>query len=577
MPPQKSTSCGWRVLVGGLALLGVIAIGRAETNQPLVRIMRVREAGRIVYGDGITNFVRGGKLRLSTSQRVEFTFLPLDVAKDQPLRLRCRLEGVEPDWREAGGEMLVLVLAYSKSGQILSYTSFNMVGESAGWRGTVEKSDFHRRRESLTLPADVERLEVLLIASDWNVLGTAAITDFQVLRKDDSGQQENIWPDPKVEEGRNLDSPEGQPRYWRRGSLGASETRVLKLPPPARGHALVIEDDEVHVSPSWQADLPLGGKAPGGTTLTFEWREAFSVGIGGRKLAMFDSLSPGDYVFRVKTVTPWGEPIGSEADLAISIPQVFWKRPSVMALGLAAFAFVVTGMVRTVTHRRLQTRLDQVERRRQLERERLRIAQDIHDDLGASLTHISLLGQTAHEKMERPHAAWQDTARLRALTNDLTQKLDEIVWAVSPRHDTMESLFGYLTDLAEEFLGAAGIRVRIHFPDQLPSWTLPPGLRHNVFLATKESLNNIVKHAKATEVHLRLAILPGAFQLTLEDNGDGSAEVAHQPHAAPRPGHHGLAGIKERIESLGGNCLIDSAPGQGTRVVLTVPVNAFGT
>ena len=537
--------------------------------------MRVRVAGRVLYGDGITNFVQGDNLRLPAFERVEFTFLPVDEARDQPLRLRRKLDGVEPDWKEAGGEMLLLVIARGEADQILSYTSFNMVGESDGWRGTVENSEFHRRLESLTLPAGAEQLEVLLIAPDWNVLGTAAITDFRVLHKDESGKEENIWPDSKVEEGTNLDAPEGQPRYWRRGGFGASDAHVLKLAPPAEGHALVIEDDEVYVSPSWQADLPLRRKAQRGEQFTLQWREAFSVGIGGRRLAMFDSLSPGEYVFRLKTVTPLGEPIGPEVAFPVSVPQVFWKRPAVVASALAVFTLTVAAAARAVMRRRLQAQVEQAERRRRVEHERLRIAQDIHDDLGASLTHISLLSQTAHEKIARPHPAWEELGRLRALTRNLTQKLDEIVWAFSPRHDTMESLFSYLTDLAEEFLGAAGIRTRLHFPDQLPNWTLPPGLRHNVFLATKESLNNIVKHAKATEVHLRLEILPAAFQLTIEDNGDGSSLPPQPPPATSHSVHHGLESIKERIESLGGQCSFDSAPGRGTRVVLTVPVNAL--
>lgn len=554
-------------------MLGVITNGHAETNQPLVKIWRVRDEGRVVYGPGITNLVRGGKLTLPAPGRLEFSFAPLDEATEQPVRLRYKLEGVDRDWREAGGEMQILVITYGESGHVLSCTRFRMVGESAGWRRAVEKSEFQQRREVLTLPPGTERLEVLLIVQDWEILGIAAITDLRVLHRGDSGPAENIWPDPKVEEGRDLDSPGGEPRYWTRGRFGARMAHVLKLPPPAQGHALVIADEDLHIAPSWQADLPLGGKARGGDTLTFEWREAFSVGVGGRSQAGFSPPAPGDYVFRVTAVTPAGEPIGSEAALAFSIPQVIWKRPSVIAVGLAAFVLLITAVVRMMIRRRLQVRLDQVERRRRIERERLRIAQDIHDDLGASLTHIGLLGQTAHEKMARPHAAWEDTERLRALTANLTQKLDEIVWAISPRHDTMESLFSYLTDLAGEFLGAAGIRTRIHFPDQLPNWGLPPGLRHNVFLATKESLNNIVKHANATEVHLRLAILPGAFQLTIEDNGDGSSPPPQPPPAVSRPVHHGLEGTKERIESLGGKCAFDSAPGRGTRVILTVPVN----
>ena len=131
----------------------------------------------------------------------------------------------------------------------------------------------------------------------------------------------------------------------------------------------------------------------------------------------------------------------------------------------------------------------------------------------------------------------------------------------------------YLTDLAEEFLGSAEIRARIHVPSDLPGWTLAAGLRHNVFLATKETLNNVVKHAKATEVHLRLVILAGAFQLTIDDNGCGFALPSISPAGSEHPVRHGLDGIKDRIESIGGKFSIHSGPGQGTRVVFLVPVN----
>jgi signal transduction histidine kinase len=448
-----------------------------------------------------------------------------------------------------------------------------MMGQSEGWNGAVEKSEFHPRREFLSLPAGAERLEVLLIAADWRVLGAAAITDFRVLRQDASGKTENICPDPKIEEGSNLNTPDGQPRYWTRGSVGARMARVLRLPPPAQGHALAITDEDIHLSPSWQTDLVLRPETRTGDTLLLEWREAFSVGTGGRQLAIFDSLPPGDYVFRVQAVTPAGERIGSETALPFTIPLAFWKRPAVISGAVAAFALAITLSVLSVTRRRLQARLDQLERRRRRERERRKIAQDIHDDLGATLTHLSLLGQTVHEKMGPTHAAWEDTDRLRALTASLTQKMDEIVWAISPRHDTVESLFSYLTDLAEEFLGAAGIRTRVHFPIQLPNWTLSPELRHDVFLATKESLNNIVKHGQATEVHLHLVIFPGAFQLTIEDNGVGFSPPPDPAAAQPRSRQHGLKGIRERIESIGGRCSIESAPGQGTRVVFKVPVD----
>ena len=551
------------------------ARGGADTEAPLCEIWLLQAGGQSVYGPAHQPTERVPTVQLSAVsrfQRLIFSFGPVASEANRPLRLRRKLEGWDQDWLEAGGDMQVSVAVYAPSNRVLSYQVFTMTGESKGWQGEVTQSEFQPRRESLVLPAGADRLQVLFLSKDWKGLGTAAIAGFRVLRKDARGREANIWPDSNLEEGEHLDRAEGQPRYWRRSSFGANLAHVSRLPPPASGRALIIADDDLHLPATWQADLALATKAAAGDTLTFEWKETYSVGIGGRQRSGYDSLPPGDYVFRLKTVTPAGEPVGREVALAVSIPQVFWKRPPFVALGLAAFAAVITVIVRAAVQRRMQPRLDQLEQRRQMERERLRIAQDIHDDLGASLTHINLLSQTAHQKIETHHPAWKDTERLRAVAVNLTQKLDEIVWAVSPRHDTFESLVSYLTDLTEEFLGSAGIRARIQIPAELPAWALPAGLRHNVFLAAKEALNNVVKHAQATEVHLRLALLPAAFELTIEDNGRGFSKPLGSPTGTSHPIRHGLGGVKERIESLGGQLTIDSEPGRGTRVLFSVPV-----
>jgi signal transduction histidine kinase len=347
---------------------------------------------------------------------------------------------------------------------------------------------------------------------------------------------------------------------------------VLKLPPPATGHALVIKDDDVRMSATWQADLPLGNRAHAGDTLRLEWREAFSVGVGERCRATFVPQPPGKYVFRVKTVTPFGEPLGRELRLDIFIPQVLWKRPGFVIPVILVSLAAIAASVWSIVSRRLQRQLNQLEQRRQVEHERLRIAQDIHDDLGASLTYINLTSQTVHEKLQNNQPALQETERLRAMAVLLTRKLDEIVWAVSPQHDNLESLLSYLTDFAEDFLEAAGIRARIQIPLQTPNWVLPSSLRHNVFLAAKEALNNAVKHAQATQIHLRLTIEDSAFALTIQDDGCGFTPPPPASPEAKPPGCHGLAGMQDRMASLDGTFILDSAPGRGTRVTFVVPV-----
>jgi signal transduction histidine kinase len=549
----------------------------AVTNSVLSKIVIVRAGGLVVPGPWSTNTTGIMSVTLPKPTRLEISYAPIDSVANEPIRLLRKLEGLDEKWEEAGGQMQVgemqlMVMIEDASNRILSHGRFAIRGDSEGWRGHLAGSEFLPRRETILLPSGTRRLRVLLTSQFWTVLGCAAITDFRVLRQDDLGEEKNIWPDPHIEQGENLDQPEGVPRHWERSSLGRRMAQVLTLPPPAKGHALSIMDDDVRASATWQAELPLENPAEAGETIALEWREAFSVGIGGRSRATFNPVSPGTYVFRVKTVTPFGEPIGSELALTIFIPQPLWKRLTFIIPVSLASAAAIAALVWFAANRRLQSRLNQLEYRRQREHERLRIARDIHDDLGASLTQMSLLSQAAHGKLQSSDPAWPDTERLRTVAVRLTQKLDEIVWAVSPQHDTLESLLSYLTDFAEEFLEAAGIRARIHIPLQLPDWTLPSSLRHNVFLSAKEALNNAVKHARATEIHLQVAVKDHAFELTIEDNGCGFSPPPPSPLPKHPSGRHGLDGMRNRMASIGADFTLDTAPGRGTRVTFTVPV-----
>jgi signal transduction histidine kinase len=410
MASRKLPWCCWLVLAHFLLLVDFTLAASAEAEKPLSKIVVVRVGGIRISGPWSTNASGVMSLKLPKPTRIEISYEPIDSASNQPIRLLRKMEGVDSDWQEAGGqmqrnEMVLVVMTHGASNNVLSYQTFIMTGESAGWRGEAARSEFRLRRESILLPPGAEGMQVLLTAENWTVLGVAAIADFRVLHQDATGREANIWPDPNIEEGEDLDQAEGTPRYWQRSGAGKRMAQVTRLPPPATGHVLLVKDDDVRLSATWQAELRFRNQAHGGDTLTLEWREAFSVGNGGRSRATFEPMPPGEYVFRVKTVTPFGEPVGSELALTILIPQPLWKRPSTLALGAGVLAVTVALIVRTAVRRRLQARLDQAERRRRLEQERLRIAQDIHDDLGASLTHINLLSQTAAGKMESNHPA----------------------------------------------------------------------------------------------------------------------------------------------------------------------------
>lgn len=214
---------------------------------------------------------------------------------------------------------------------------------------------------------------------------------------------------------------------------------------------------------------------------------------------------------------------------------------------------------------------------RNLERERTRIARDIHDDLGASLTHITMLSQSARSNPDRSLESGGEVDQIYGTARELTRAMEEVVWAVSPKHDTLDSLANYLGIYAQDFASASGLRCRLDLPAQLSQRPLSSQTRHNVFLAFKEALHNVAKHAGASEVRISLGIEAGNFVLTVEDNGRGCRELAPAAangvaERAPRLlTGHGLASMHSRLEEIGGQCEIQSTYGLGTRVRFVVP------
>jgi signal transduction histidine kinase len=141
--------------------------------------------------------------------------------------------------------------------------------------------------------------------------------------------------------------------------------------------------------------------------------------------------------------------------------------------------------------------------------------------------------------------------------------MDEVVWAVNPRNDTLESMLTYFNKFVQEYLNRAGVRCRMDVPLELPLVPLSAEARHHLYLACKEALNNVVKHSGASEVWIRLQAGDGGFVLSVEDNGRG-----FDPHGQTHG--NGLHNMQQRLEKLGGLCEIHSKPGAGTRILFQV-------
>lgn len=291
----------------------------------------------------------------------------------------------------------------------------------------------------------------------------------------------------------------------------------------------------------------------------------------------YNFLPPDEYAFHVAACNSdglWNE-TGDTVGIIV-LPQVWqtwWFKTAAVIAGLAA----VGAAVYLASRRRHRRKLERIARERELERERARIAQDIHDDLGASLTRIGMLSELATEDLGDRDRAAASLGQIYSTARDLTRAMDEIVWAVNPRHDTLDSLMNYIARFAHDFLSAAHIRCRLDPPMRLPELTVRSEIRHNLFLAFKETLHNAVKHSGATEVRISLEGAPGGFKLVTADNGSGFAQPKNGTTVSRDRlvSGYGITGIRKRLDQIGGRVEIESRPGEGVLVALFVPLPEF--
>jgi signal transduction histidine kinase len=277
--------------------------------------------------------------------------------------------------------------------------------------------------------------------------------------------------------------------------------------------------------------------------------------------AVYSRLPAGDYSFRVQSTTDgttWQE---AHSSVAMTVWPFYWQRWWFWLAVSAGFLSIIAS-VRYLSIRRLRMQLRATEQAAALERERSRIAKDLHDDLGGSLTQVSLLLELAQRNPERAGERMQQMSSTMQQVND---SLDEIVWAVNPHNDTLPHLINYLGQFAIEFLGSAAIRCRVDLPENPPNRPVSPEMRHNLFLMVKEALNNVVRHARATEVWFRLRVRNDAMQVSIEDNGSGLNGAATHSEG------NGLGNMRHRVEEIGGRFNIQSESGTGTRISADLP------
>ena len=325
----------------------------------------------------------------------------------------------------------------------------------------------------------------------------------------------------------------------------------LQLPPNHRE----IEFDFTALNFSAPENVRLQYRLDG---LDSDWKDA-----NPERTVSFSRLPAGDYCFRVRAGNSDGVWNETRATFAFIVAPFLWQQWWFQSLALIGFAIIMIVAVRYISFRRLRSRLRALEQQAALEKERSRIARDLHDDLGGHLTEIVLLSDLIADDPDKSN---QTAQRVSDSVRQVIKRLDETVWAVNPRNDTLANLVDYIGQFAVEFLRMAGIYCHVDVPLQVREGNISAEVRHHLFLVVKEALNNVVNHAKATEVRLKITVNERDVSIVIEDNGRGF------DHAPDNGCADGLRNMRQRIEEIGGKFDLQSKAASGTRIAVITPL-----
>jgi signal transduction histidine kinase len=538
--------------------------GWESTSQdPLFLIRSVTVNGRAL------GFSPTGALDLPAHpDTTAFTFGPNPRGSNIPLRFRCQLDGYEQEWHERSDLMRLMIRFSDANQRDIPEQVFEVRGTSPGWTGSITNSPWIRRKEVITVPTGAVRFTVVMSsAGPPEAVGFYAVRNLMIFPT--QGDTNGVRLIPPVERDAAkaaVEAAEVAPVGWGRSGIRPADAQLLRYG-PGEEVALAILDDHPRGHADWNTGKMRQPSLTPGDKLTIAWEEVYSVGMADYGRAEYTQLPAGLYRFRMEALDLMGLPTGRSVSRLVTVPVAAWRTFWFwVAIGVALLA-AVAGVWRLVEARKMERRVQELERQRALEQERLRIAQNIHDDLGARVTEIALLSSSAQLKPNLSEEARAQFGAVSRMTNDLVRAMYETVWAVNPKNDHLDSLASYVCQMADQMCAPAQLRCRLEIPDLTADIPVASSVRHNVIMAVKEAIHNVIKHGQASEIQIRMQEEKGVLTLQVNDNGCG-----FDPATSVRG--NGLDNMERRLRSLHGSCSIDSRPGAGTRLTFTVPLPA---
>jgi signal transduction histidine kinase len=289
---------------------------------------------------------------------------------------------------------------------------------------------------------------------------------------------------------------------------------------------------------------------------------------GNRHFANYQALPPGEYRFKVKVSDGQNGWEPNEISIPVVIVPAWWQTWAFRIFLAVLILLGIAWLIRFYATRKLRKRLERLEQMQEIERIRNRIARDIHDEIGSGLSKIALLSGTLERKSQGDDELLKASSRVRSLSREVIRSMGEIIWAVNPGNDSVASLLSFVRSYINQFSEESGISVRAELStasSELNQAPLRPELKRNLLMVLKESLNNILKHAQATEIQVHLEFQPNRIRLLVHDNGKGIQGSPDFRHG------NGMKNMHKRALELQGSLDIDSS--DGMRILLDIPWN----
>jgi len=554
-----------RTIASGLALCLALALpgvlfsqSAGSDNSPFeIRSVTANEKAVPVRWNGEVNLG-------SSPNNIIFAFGPRDNAQPTPVRIRYKLEGHDNNWRDGASDMYMTVRFYNAAGDQVGQKQFPVTGESAGWNGSLVTSSLTHRRETVVVPEQATRVWVIISsAGPPSAVGVYVVANLVVSKMSSTAPPVVLMDSP-------FDQDVGEPvnripNGWVRDGNHSSMANIVAIGQNPAQRAFAILDDDSNSHAEWHNIMEAAPRVAPGDQILIEWNEAFSIGIGTTTVAQYPSLREGTYRFHLAAFDIFGNLVGSSHSISVSVQPPLWRTPWFWGGTMAAGFLLVFGAWRYLVWRRVQQEMVRLKQERALENERLRIAQDLHDDFGARVTEISIASALAKTKTNFPESASADFERISTMSRELVSALYETVWAVNPENDNLDALGNYLCQMINRLCEQAQLSCRLRVAELPHEIQVSSQTRHNVIMAAKEAAHNVVKHARAAELALDVTFVGGLLTVVVQDNGSG-----FQPDE--KRGGNGLTNMQRRLADLGGTCEIQSSPGNGTRVIMQLPI-----